>query len=100
MRQLREELFALRRDKALAEQKEAEVRMELSAVREQVGLNSWFVHGKWWSGGTVCVCVCVCVCGRGWGGQPSVPGSSPPSELWFICSTSPAFKQIQTQVHH
>lgn len=37
VRQLREELFSLRRDKALAEGKEAEVRRELSAVREQVG---------------------------------------------------------------
>lgn len=36
VRQLREELFALRRGAALAEQKEAEVRRELSHVREQV----------------------------------------------------------------
>ena len=37
LRQLRDEVFALRREKALAEQKEAEVRRELSLLREQVG---------------------------------------------------------------
>eukprot|EP00798_Chlamydomonas_sp_ICE-L_P022119 gene22119-29179_t len=36
LRQLREEVFALRREKALAEQKEVEVRRELGAVREQL----------------------------------------------------------------
>ncbi len=36
LRTLREEIFALRRDKALAEAKEAEVRRELSHLREQV----------------------------------------------------------------
>lgn len=36
MRQLREEVFALRRDKAVAEAKEGDVRRELSVVREQL----------------------------------------------------------------
>jgi hypothetical protein len=45
VRQLREELFGLRRDKALAEQKEAEVRRELSAVREQVRMMGWLESG-------------------------------------------------------
>lgn len=37
LRSLREEVFAMRREKALAEQKEADVRRELSVTRQQVG---------------------------------------------------------------
>lgn len=58
VRQLREERFALQRDKALAEQKEAEVRRELSSVREQVS------QGRGWVGGA-CSWLTVAVTRKG-----------------------------------